>query len=192
MSVNHLINIADELAAGKTSLKDLFYDQLITDILTLKDKDVDVTPDEEYYVPTEDCSKFASFDFTQSVMARIAAQEDVIIDSEFDDLELDSSVDLPHITLENMAKPTYEYGANLNTNTHVQRGAFFSQAVEEKAADNSQVANNSQASDVVTKTSIFNRRNLFGAALAFIATFATVGVFNKLNEQSSFSTIAYT
>ncbi|WP_147397152.1 hypothetical protein [Psittacicella gerlachiana] len=193
MSANHLINLADELASGKITLEDLFYDQLVADVLTLKDKDLDVEKDLEHYVDTPaDLQKFANFDFTKSVMLEIASLE---ANDSIEDVELeleDTQTDVSKtISLEPEYKNPYiNYGSNY---ANERATAFFS---ENNTQQNSgyQQPETLVSSNTTTKTetSIFNKRNIFGAAFAFIATFACIGFFNKLLfTNSSFSTLAY-
>ncbi|WP_147397064.1 hypothetical protein [Psittacicella melopsittaci] len=185
MSANHLINLADELATGKITLEDLFYDQLVADVLTLKDMDQDVEKDPDFYVDTPaDLQKFANFDFTKSVMSEIANLE-VAEDEEF--YEVEDDIDSPvAIELEDVKQTPY---ANLGNNNGI---AFFSEKHEEPSNPEYQPRPATSATSVKTETSIFNLRNIFGAAFAFIATFACIGLFNKfINNNGSFSTLAY-
>lgn len=202
MSANHLINLADDLATGVTSLKDIYFDQLVIDFLNLKNKDNDVERDSEHYVAsstTEPTSKFVDYSFTESVMNKIAALQDVeftdldLVDLEDleDEIEALETQPLTNIKLGTTEKsqPTYLGQANNVRGL----GAMFSQAHSSQdtnlTTDNISLATSTQ---VVNKPNIFTKLNKTGAIVAFAVTLIGAALFNKMsNSDAGFSTIAY-
>ncbi|RIY31986.1 hypothetical protein CKF54_05690 [Psittacicella hinzii] len=195
MSANHLINLADDLVAGKITLEDIFQDQLVVDVLTLKDKDLDVEKDPEYYVDTPaDLQIFANFDFTKKVMAEIANLdlEDTTTDINVEvanGKKLEADKEVKPLKLDNFnTYKNYNYGYQMPNKTS---GVFYSESSNAPSSSPS-TASNANFTVKTKDSSIFNLRNLIGATLAFIATFACIGIFsNFINKDQGFSTLAY-
>lgn len=176
---NPLLDIADELNNGEKSLKDLYYDQLLADMLAFEEEDfADVEKDAEFYTESADNQdefKFVSFDFTKAVMAQVRQVEQE---------KHQASAQAP-------AKTATAQVANYAPRANKGATAFFSEQADDVAAS-APAASATAGAAAKEDSSLMNRTNLMTILIAFLATLLAVFTFNNLNSSSEggFSTVA--